>query len=176
MEIWKNIQGYEGSYQISNRGRVKSLSRKTYSGRKRNRTRKEIFIKPNIDKDGYFQVHLSKDGIKTAFKVSRLVAIAFKPNPQNLPQVNHLDGIKTNNHDDNLEWTTNSGNVEHAFRIGLNSNRGDKNSNSKLTWLQVQVIREAIRAGYQQKGVASYFAVSAWTISMINTGRIWRQP
>ena len=97
-EIWKDISGYEGLYQISNLGNVKSLN---YS-----RTGKERILKPGTDKDGYLLVTLYKNRNKRPFKIHRLVAKAFIPNPDNKSDVNHKDENKTNNCVDNLEWMT----------------------------------------------------------------------
>lgn len=93
-EIWKDIEGYEGLYQISNKGRVKSFY--NHNGK--------IFVKPNIDVWGYERVDLSKNKNEKHYKVHRLVAKAFIPNPNNYPCINHKDENKTNNCVDNLEW------------------------------------------------------------------------
>ena len=105
-EQWLDIIGYEG-YQVSNLGRVKSLG--NY------KTRKEKILKQCIDKDGYLQVQLCKNGKIKTFKVHRLVAQAFIPNPDNLPQVNHKDENKENNIVSNLEWCTQQYNSEYSF-------------------------------------------------------------
>lgn len=97
-EIWKEIEGYDGFYQISNFGRVKSF----YN----HNNIKERYLKLLIDKDGYFYVDLNLNGNNKKHKVHRLVASAFIENKNNLPQVNHLDENKQNNHVNNLEWCT----------------------------------------------------------------------
>ena len=115
-EIWKDIEGYEGLYQISNLGRVWSV-------------RKEIYRKPTIV-SGYYGVSLTKDGQFDIFTIHRLVAKAFIPNPLNLPQVNHKDENKLNNRVDNLEWCTAKYNSNYGSR---NSKIGDKSRGHRLT-------------------------------------------
>ena len=95
-EIWKDIQDYEGLYQISNKGRIKSLKRKNVTADK--------ILTPRLDKDGYMLINLYKSNHKTTFKIHRLVAQHFIPNPDNLPQINHKDENKVNNNVTNLEW------------------------------------------------------------------------
>ena len=109
-EIWKDIKDYEGYYQISNLGRIKSLPRN-------GTIKSERIIKGAISKNGYLRVCLQKNGIKTNFLVHRLVAEAFIPNPDNLPQVNHKDEDKTNNIYTNLEWCTASYNTNFGTCI-----------------------------------------------------------
>ena len=99
-EIWKDIEGYEGLYQVSNLGRVRSVDR--YDGL--NHFLKGKIKKQTKDKTGYFTTHLWKDGKNKCCKVHRLVAQAFLDNPNNLLQVNHKDEDKTNNRVNNLEW------------------------------------------------------------------------
>jgi NUMOD4 motif len=111
--IWKDIEGYEGKYQVSNSGLVKSLN---YRCRKNEG--KERVLKQGINSKGYVQVALWKDGKVKFMLVHRLVALAFVPNPNNYPQVNHKHhGGKEallNNHVDNLEWVTDKMNQIHA--------------------------------------------------------------
>lgn len=111
-EVWRDITGYEGKYQISNRGNVKSLNY--------HNTNKESLLKPATDNKGYLRCALSKGNVLSTFKVHRLVANAFIPNPLGLPHVNHIDGNKKNNHFSNLEWCDNSMNQIHAYQNGLN--------------------------------------------------------
>lgn len=107
-EIWIDIEGYGGCYQASNFGRVKSL--------KYNHTFKERILKASKDKKGYLIVCLCKDGIKKSYKVHRLIALTFIPNPDNLPEINHKDEDKTNNRIENLEWCDRKHNVNFGSR------------------------------------------------------------
>lgn len=106
-EIWKYINEYP-NYKVSNLGRVKSLNYKN--------TGKEKIMKPCKNSCGYLHVHLSKNGKNKVIKVHRLVADAFLPNPDNLPQVNHKDENPLNNNFENLEWVTAKQNVNHGTR------------------------------------------------------------
>ena len=124
-EVFRDVLGYEGLYQVSNYGRVKSLERKNifYCGlRKKHleRPTKEKILNYNKSNRGYLQVCLTKDGKSKTYTVHRLVAKAFLPNLKNKKQVNHIDGNKENNNIDNLEWVTSSENNKHAFITGLN--------------------------------------------------------
>lgn len=121
MEIWKDIKGYEGIYQVSNYGRVKVLDRKVWNA-KVECVRKGRIFKTTKGSRGYIQVALTKNGKSRIFNVHRLVAQAFIPNPLNLPQVNHIDGNKTNNNVSNLEWCTAQENIQHAHKMNLTSN------------------------------------------------------
>ena len=115
MEIWKDIEGYENKYQISNLGNVKSLE--TWTGDKY--IKREKILKNMVYGNGYYYVCLSKNGKVKKYKVNRLVAQAFIPNPENKPFTNHIDGDKLNNNVDNLEWCTQSENMKHASKMGL---------------------------------------------------------
>lgn len=118
MELWKDIQGFEGLYQVSNYGRVKLLEH-TFT----TKTGKVCTVPGKIKKPsnvkGYCHVVLDACGKVKNISVHRLVARAFIPNPDNKPQVNHIDGNKKNNHVDNLEWVTGEENIQHAFDTGL---------------------------------------------------------
>ena len=108
-EIWKDIDGYEGLYQVSNLGNVRSLN----WGRRG--IIRNLYLKKH--NKGYLHVELANDGAKKAFTVHRLVAMAFIPNPNNYGFVNHIDEDKTNNNAENLEWCAQSQNMKHT--IGL---------------------------------------------------------
>ena len=109
-EIWKDIEGYEGLYQVSNFGRVKSLEKIDFSGHKR----KCKILKLALNRYGYVYLILSKNGNKKAYTVHRLVAETFIPNPNKLPFVNHKDENKSNNRVDNLEWCTHEYNINYG--------------------------------------------------------------
>jgi len=121
-EIWKDIPNYEGYYQASNLGRIKSLERIIIRRDKKSYLQKETILKQAKNKKKYYQVGLSKNFKHKTISVHRLVAQAFIPNPDNLPQVNHIDGHKENNCVDNLEWCDNLYNMQHSYKLGLRNN------------------------------------------------------
>ena len=104
-EEWRDIKGYEGLYQVSSEGRIKSL-----------KWNKERILKPSMDKDGYLLVTLCAGGKPKTLKVHRLVCEAFHENPDNKPQVNHINEDKADNRACNLEWCTCKQNVNHGSR------------------------------------------------------------
>lgn len=119
IEMWKDIDGFVGIYQISNFGRVKSLSRKIKNGRNSFFISKEKFLKFRKNKKGYLQVNLSKDG-KDYFKgLHQIVADNFIDKEDSSYEVNHIDGDKTNNCLNNLEWVSHKDNMIHAVKHGL---------------------------------------------------------
>ena len=128
-EIWRDVVGYEGYYEVSNFARVKSLHKK-----------KAKNITPETDIHGYLRVILCKNGTKKNRMVHVLVAQAFIPNPENKKQVNHIDGNKRNNLVENLEWLTPSENIRHAFDMGLRKT-GCEHHMAKFTAEQVRDIR-----------------------------------
>lgn len=138
-ELWKDIAGFEGIYQISNKGRVKSLDRYTSDGK---RLKSQIIKQSINNKNDYSRILLFNYGKHTAFRVHRLVAEHFISNIDNLPCVNHINGIKTDNSVENLEWCTYSENNKHAYnklgkkgawlgKKGINHPRSHKTSNNK---------------------------------------------
>lgn len=119
-EIWKDIKGFEGRYQISNSGNIKSLERYVYCRSKTNPKKiEECILKQRLDKDGYLTVNLKIEQKVTIKKVHRLVAEAFVENPLNKSDVNHINGLKSDNRIENLEWVTTKENSQHRTRTRL---------------------------------------------------------
>ena len=137
MEEWRDIQGYEGIYQISNLGRVKSIG-----GRCGTVNRKEKIRAKSFTHDGYEKIRLQHNGKDETKRVHRLVADAFIPNPENKDTINHKDGDKTNNTVSNLEWLDRTEQMLHAYKLRLKApQNGSENVNAKLTDEQVREIR-----------------------------------
>lgn len=112
MEIWKDVPGYVGLYQVSNLGNIRSLSKKR--GWLQLRCR---LMKVRKNKHGYLQVHLMNGNNRKTFNVHRLVANAFIPNPDNKPYVDHIDGVRYHNFVENLRWCTQKENMNYELAI-----------------------------------------------------------
>jgi hypothetical protein len=118
-EFWIPIVGYEGLYEVSNLGNTRSLDRILSHPSKGRITKRGGIKKQTPTKRGYKSVTLSKLGKSKTLLVHRLVAIAFIPNTNKKPCINHKDGVKTNNNVENLEWVTHSENIKHSWDIGI---------------------------------------------------------
>lgn len=133
IQTWEDIKGYEGYYQISDIGRVKSLERPVYKKDGTfHRMKRETIKMPKLSSDGYYNITLSVNGVNKTFPIHRLVAEAFipKPDTDELLEVNHLDYDRLNNRKENLEWTTHLKNVAYSAREGRYSKPfGEDNPN-----------------------------------------------
>lgn len=121
-EIWKPIKGYEGHYEVSSNGNVRSKKRNidfVRLNKKGSRVCESVMFTPQKSKDGYSGVQLRGNGRPKTFKIHRLVAQAFIPMEDNRDCVNHINGIKTDNRVENLQWCTRSENTQHAYNTGL---------------------------------------------------------
>jgi len=172
MEIFKDIKGYEGIYQISNLGIVKSLTHypKGRTGKQTGRVLKQI-----TDKKGYVRVSLSKNGTRFNTSVHRLVALTFIPNTKNKPQVNHINGIKNDNRIKNLEWCTGSENVIHSIGNNLsNFNYGEKHHMSKLNNKQAIELRNQFEKGESVKDLSKKYNLSVVAIYNIINNKTYK--
>lgn len=168
-EVWKDVKGFEGVYQVSNLGRVKRLPSKI----KVNRFNKVIdvivrerILKPDLTGVKYKRVQLYGLKIKTKAYIHRLVAVAFIENPKQYKFINHKDGNKLNNVVTNLEWCSASDNLFHRSRV-LNKSCGSSHYKSKLTDEDVRSIRYLLNQRNDAKSLAIKFNVSRSSISNV---------
>ena len=162
MEVWKPIKNYENLYEISNYGRVKSLR----SGK---------ILKKRLTYDGYVRVTLTYNQQAKDFRVHRLVAEHFIPNPDNKETVNHIDGNKENNHVSNLEWATRSEQLIHSYQLGLKQAQiGTSNCQSKLSEDDVRTIRNLHNEGISYSKLAKQFKVHKTTIANVVKRRAYK--
>lgn len=173
-EIWKDIKGFESLYQVSNLGRIKSLS-KFINNNPKSKTigfySKEKNLKPTKSNSGYLYVVIYKKSKKYTLFIHRLVAQAFIPNPDNLPQVDHLDGNKLNNNVDNLEWVTSKENINRAWKMGLYKPRSE--NKGKLNNYSKSIRKKVLQYDLQGNLINSYNSTrEASRITNYNNGNI----
>ncbi len=162
MEEWREIPGTE--YEVSSEGRVAS----------RKRVRRKM-LKPLLRGFGYFSARLYVDAEAHFFLIHRLVAEAFLgPRPTPRHEVNHIDGIRANNHVGNLEWVTRSENLRHRYRVLKHgAPRGEASGVSKVTEVEVREIRTRRAAGERRKSVAADYRISTSNVDAIFSGKTW---
>ena len=139
-EVWKDIKDYEGLYQISNYGRIKSLERKT-----KYKYIKEKIKNLNSNRNGYLEVSLCKNGVKKPFMVHRLVAKHFLDSFDEKLDVNHIDCNKKNNNIKNLEMTTRSENIKHAWKNGLCETVRQASKKNILKATKIRLLKRSIK-------------------------------
>lgn len=170
-EVWADIPGFEGCYQIGSLGNLKSLARILVNASgKFYRVRERILWVGLRSGNNYIKKKLCKEGVMDEKNIHIMVARAFIPNPENKPIVNHMDGNKLNNAWWNLEWNTVHENNDHARKTGLNRSYGEDNALSLLTKEQVL---EIVKAKGLFKDIGKKYGVCAGTIGEIKRGASW---
>jgi len=157
--MWREISEYTGYYEVSDTGIVRSLDRYVDLANGKQRFYKSRIIKPQINNCGYAAVRLSKDGITKTFYVHRVVGFSYVPNPDNLPEINHINGDKLCNTPDNLQWVSHATNVRHAYTTNLSSNQGKDHT------FAVQVIDNSTGVKFETiKATAEYYKINYNTL------------
>lgn len=169
-EIWTGVPGYHSRYLVGERGRILSLVRRTECGKVIYRD-KAKFMAP-IPSGGYLNIMLSNEQGKRIWRINRFIATVFIPNPNNLPEVNHLDGDPYNNRVSNLEWCTRSQNMKHLYSVLQRGHVcGEASAKSSLT--NDDVARIYLMSG-TNNSIAGMYGVSSKCISNIKNGTSWR--
>ena len=175
MEIWKDIKGYEGYYQVSNYGKIKSLERFRENGFG-GYIHKERILKSQTGCNGYEFINLSKKGIVKHLCIHRFVAIAFIPNPEDKPCTNHKNGIRTDNRLSNLEWATYSENAIHGIK--RNGNwivKGEKHPKAFFKNSDILKIRHLYKSKKMRKcEIAKKYNTNQSTIHSIIIRKSWK--
>jgi hypothetical protein len=173
-EQWKPIKGYEGIYEVSNYGDVRSFDRYVQCRGGKTRLSKGRVLSPVLVK-GYLVVSLCLNGYQVEKKVHRLVANAFLSNPFEMPSINHLDGCKTNNNVSKLEFCTHTQNTKHAHANGLCDHViGQNHYAAKLRNSDISVIRSRLLKGESPTDIAKDYSVGRHVIYKINSGKSWK--
>ena len=177
-EIWLPIENFEGWYLASTYGQIQSLDRYIdyiVRGKPARRFSKGRILKPGIASNGYPTVNLCKENIQN-YCIHILIAKTFIPNPDNLPEVNHIDLNKQNNHIDNLEWITSSGNRQHAYDTGAQKPIKSKDVwTAKLKEEDIPNILLLLEQGVFQRIIAKQYNVSREAIRDIKLNKHWKE-
>jgi hypothetical protein len=160
--MWKDVPTFSGRYEASETGEI------------RHATTKHI-RKQRINKFGYCQINISRNdgtGKSNTVLVHKLIAETFIPNPDNLPEINHINGVKSDNRVENLEWCTRSENQIHAYKMGLSYvYHGEEHPKAKFTNEQAHQVKQMYNNGISQQKIADFFHVSQTTIGRILRGK-----
>jgi hypothetical protein len=174
MEIWKNIEKFNNEYQVSSEGRIKSNHAVIVKSDGNTYTRKSKILKPSVCKKGYLVGCVNVNKKMTAYKAHRLVAECFLDRIEGKDQVNHKNGIKTDNRVENLEWMTNQENVRHAFKTGLSFNPNGENArNVKITKSEALEIINLRKKGFKRRDIHLKTNVSQKIIDNIIYNNSW---
>jgi len=171
IEIWKDIEGYEGIYEVSNLGRIKALEKLIWNGYGYFIKKEQIRKISCNNKTGYCHIPLWVNNKPKMYYIHRLVASAFINNVENKKEVNHKDGDKKNNNVNNLEWVDRIQNIRHSIKILGNRQDGSFNNNTKLTELDVYNIKNDNRI---HRLIAADYNVSRTAITMIKNNKNWK--
>ena len=174
-EEWRDVVGYEGLYEVSNLGRVRSADKKIWNGK--TYYKKVGAIKAQHLHKGYPVTSIYKNNVKSNMNVHRLVAFAFIPNPENKLEVNHIDGIKTNSRVENLEWCTSAENSYHAYHTGLSTApvlKGSAHGMTNLTEDDVIKIRQLYSNGVKRKELMDMYNLKPSPFYRIVARKSWK--
>lgn len=179
-EVWLDVIGLESTNEVSNLGNVRLKDRVVKRWAKGKLSGQETFVRKGCLRtlgtgaDGYYRLCVNKEGSRrTTIKVHRWVAEAFIPNPENKPQVNHINGVKTDNRVENLEWCTASDNIKHSFSLGLSCNKGENHPSSTLKEVDVMNIRLLGGEGVSRITLSTTYKVSLTQIGRILNRKSW---
>ncbi len=167
-EEWRPVVGYEGLYEISNLGRVKNLRKKRIN----DVWHTETLMKPKNNKEIYHRVELSKSGNRKITGVHQLVAAAFINNPENKPNINHINGKRDDNRIENLEWCTQKENIQHAWDTGLSKARKGGHHQSSKAIMIIDIIKNSVTSIGSLKAGAKYLGIGHSTICRYASGQV----
>lgn len=176
-EVWRPVKGFEKWYEISNKGNLRSLTRKIERSNGVIMTVCGQNLKPTQRKDGYVHVALSVGvkGKRYTPKIHRLVAESFLPKIEGHNEVNHKNGIKHDNRVENLEWSTRSKNVKHAFATNLRSHKGKNHPSYKRGGAIRDKAKEMWASGnYSQEKISKKLGMSQKWVSLIVNNKLWK--